>query len=669
MQRQLWLITLVLLLGFGLRVINMEGVPTGLQHDEIFKAEEGVAIITDGDIRLFYESNQGHEGIFVWLLSIAYLIVGRNLLMIKLMPWFIGMLTIAVSYRVFGRIYSRSIGLFASMLFAFTFFFIFLNRVGLRANLVPLIALLVLYQIYKLYIQSEPRWSTALWLGVLMGISVYTYTAAWSLLIAFGAILVYLLIFYRDTIKRTWKPSLLVIGVTGLLILPMVSIRLSANEGFNRINSVADPIQAASEGDFMPIINNVVDLVGMVAFTGDPIWRYNIADRPFYVLPIGLLFYLGLLIGFVDRRNRKLHGILILLFLCGITPSVATDSAPSFLRSVVALPIVTVVIAYALYWLINRLSPQSYHKPVMLISSCVLALVVLIGDQTAFYTQWQQEPEVLQVYRDDLEQLASTLATVTTPVTAVSTSDTELDPLLYSWYQHPNQITETVFFEGAFNMVLPQTELLLLTSPLAPIQYENTAWLDRADTLTDTQRDELTIRNQLGDNVFTPYLFTQPDALEAIYDPVSETEFYIADGQAMAYPIRFADILEISHVIISRKQVNNVNDGVNLDLYLNPLQSYIGAPVQIFAHLLNADGEMVAQRDLMGVHPTQWNTDTTIVQLNYIPIWETIPEGTYTIALGLYNWDTGARYPIVDADNNMLAEVVNLGTIDVRAPE
>jgi len=39
--------------------------PHPTSHDEIFKGNEGRLVAEEGDIRLFYPSNQGHEGAYV----------------------------------------------------------------------------------------------------------------------------------------------------------------------------------------------------------------------------------------------------------------------------------------------------------------------------------------------------------------------------------------------------------------------------------------------------------------------------------------------------------------------------------------------------------------------------------------------------------------------------
>ncbi|MBC8099245.1 MAG: hypothetical protein H7Y11_07360, partial [Armatimonadetes bacterium] len=53
----------LLLLAAVMRLAQLDAAPPGLQHDEIFKAQEGIALMTQGDFRVFYPSNQGHEGL------------------------------------------------------------------------------------------------------------------------------------------------------------------------------------------------------------------------------------------------------------------------------------------------------------------------------------------------------------------------------------------------------------------------------------------------------------------------------------------------------------------------------------------------------------------------------------------------------------------------------
>ncbi|MCB0107451.1 MAG: hypothetical protein KDE53_16135 [Caldilineaceae bacterium] len=75
----------------------------------------------------------------------------------------------------------------------------------------------------------------------------------------------------------------------------------------------------------------------------------------------------------------------------------------------------------------------------------------------------------------------------------------------------------------------------------------------------------------------------------------------------------------------------------------------------VFAHLLNEQGEKVAQldwqpRDDWGPRPmTTWFEATSIVDEQRLPLPEDLPAGNYHLVIGVYNWQTGERLAISGA--------------------
>ena len=76
-QRMALLLLIFLVAAFA-RLWHFQDAPPGLQHDELFKAQEGRGIVENGDWRVFYPSNQGHEGGYVWLLGAVVPAVWRH---------------------------------------------------------------------------------------------------------------------------------------------------------------------------------------------------------------------------------------------------------------------------------------------------------------------------------------------------------------------------------------------------------------------------------------------------------------------------------------------------------------------------------------------------------------------------------------------------------------
>lgn len=86
-----------------------------------------------------------------------------------------------------------------------------------------------------------------------------------------------------------------------------------------------------------------------------------------------------------------------------------------------------------------------------------------------------------------------------------------------------------------------------------------------------------------------------------------------------------------------------------IELVWRPLRLPPTTRYKVFAQLLDAQGRLVSQRDaepVDGFRPTdQWTTDATVLDRLAIPIPPELAPGTYSVIVGLYRADNGARLP------------------------
>ena len=304
LRKRLAIGTIILLAAAFLRLWMFGDVPPGLQHDEVFNAESAVHLIDDGYLRLFYPSNQGREGAFVWLLGLSYLLFGINSLMIKFPALVCGLFTVALTFRFGIQNYSSRAGIVAAGLTAVSFWAVFISRVGLRAVMLPMIVLLVLIGLSRLLNlhQTGKRRRVAILTGLALGFAIYTYTSSLALYLSYGFFVVILAIAHPKLFRRIWIEILLVGIVAALVALPMAHYYITDPQGIARAKNIALPLQNALRGEPQMMLDNAARLIGMPAFVGDPTWRYNVSGRPLFLLPIGLLVYFGLAIAFVRAR-------------------------------------------------------------------------------------------------------------------------------------------------------------------------------------------------------------------------------------------------------------------------------------------------------------------------------------------------------------------------------
>ena len=675
----LWIALVILLAAACTRLWAFGDVPPGLQHDEIFKAEEARLLADYGDFRLFYPSNQGHEGLYVWLLSGSYLLFGTSTMMIKFPAFACGMLTVALLYRVLSELYGTLIGRIAAGMAAVSFWAIFTSRVGLRAVTLPVVVLLVVWGVHHIMRPSRQggrRWTVAAGTGLALGLAIYTYTSAFTLYIAFGIFLAGLALVDRAALWRRLPELVVIMGIGVALALPMVVIRLTDPQGLNRAQTINRPWESFKQGDPDELIDNARGLAGMLAFTGDPEWRYNVAGRPLFVLPVGLLGYLGLGVAVRRIRQQPANFLLVALAVAGLIPSLVTVSAPSFLRSVVMLPSLMAFVALG----VARVSRWLGREHASLWAGALGVIVIgttAVADLPAYFETWAHASAVEAIYRDDLTQLVAFLRRSDETTVFVSTPNHELDPLLYA-YSDPPAGTHVVFFDAYANIVLSEQPTLLFVSPLSPISPPHAGWLTEANGTVYVGQ----VLRKDGNVAFDIYqLSAQGDALATRLSQVGQRPVYLPGTGGLpspdlaawaapdAYPVNFGNLVQLAGVEVPREQVTGENDGVNLQLYLQPLVSRLDQSLNVFVHLFAPDSQIVAQRDLLGVSPLYWEVGTTIVQDNFVPFWTPVPPGDYVLSMGVYNWRTGERLPVLGSDGSVLGDHVLLGTIKVVPPE
>lgn len=668
----------ILLAAAFARLWALGDVPPGLQHDEIFKAEEGRLLAEYGDFRLFYPSNQGHEGLYVWMLAVSHMLFGTSTLMIKFPAFACGLLTVALLYRVVAETYGLTAGAVAGGLGAVSFWAVFTSRVGLRAVTLPIAVLLVLWGLARLCQDAPgqaPRWRIASLTGAALGVSIYTYTSSLALFAAYGAFVAWLALVDRAALRQRWRELAAIALIGAALAAPMVAIRLTNPQGLNRASTITRPWEDFKQGKPGELLDNARGLVGMLAFTGDPEARYNVPGRPLFVIPVGLLGYVGLGLAGLRGRRAPLNAAWVALALFGLVPSLVTVSAPSYLRSIVVMPSMLAFIGIAVAWSARRIGRDRAAGVSLLLGSAVVGVTAAV-DLPAYFGTWARLDEVQAIYRGDLAALADHLRGVDESVVFVSTPDQELDPLLYR-YSNPPGEPRVVFFDAFANIVLREEPALLFVSPLSPISPAHAEWLTPE---MGTARLE-PLRRSDGGVAFEVYrVSAEGAALVERLAAVSERPVFTPGEGAVspdldmmadpvALPVTFGGVVRLAGFEVPRERVTGVNDGVNLQLYLQPLASEVDQPLNVFVHLLAADGRIVAQRDLMGVAPPMWQAGNTIVQDNFVPFWEPVPPGRYVLSMGVYDWRTGARLPAAAADGTPLGDHILLGAVEVTAPE
>jgi hypothetical protein len=127
-------------------------------------------------------------------------------------------------------------------------------------------------------------------------------------------------------------------------------------------------------------------------------------------------------------------------------------------------------------------------------------------------------------------------------------------------------------------------------------------------------------------------------------------------------------------IVLDGASISNsaLEPGESLDftLYWQAIQP-VETDFTVFAHLLDQDGNKVAQldwqpHDAIGLLPTSaWIPEQPVVDTQSIVLAEDLGPGSYRLVVGLYNWVDGQRMPVSGPDAEP-GDVVPVATVEVR---
>ncbi|MCB8922628.1 MAG: hypothetical protein H6662_13660 [Ardenticatenaceae bacterium] len=165
--------------------------------------------------------------------------------------------------------------------------------------------------------------------------------AARAVPIFYGLWTVYLAVFHWRELRARWRDVALFWLIYALVAVPLALYLLSHPGAEFRIGEVDAPLRALLAGDVRPVLQNAWLILRGFLFEGDPLWRQNVAARPFFNPFLALLFYAGLA-KLIWRWRTPKYGFVLLWLAVSMTPSLVTADAPSSIRMINALPLLAI---------------------------------------------------------------------------------------------------------------------------------------------------------------------------------------------------------------------------------------------------------------------------------------------------------------------------------------
>jgi len=418
------LVALVLLVVLAFRAYNLEGVPPGMDGDEMFNAWDARRAWSR-PFSVFIPTNYGSETTLIYLIALTTKVLGITRWTIRLPSVLCGVLTVAMTWALAKRLFSFRIAILAAALVAVSVWPVFLSRVALRAVLQPLFQIVAVYALWRALEARSIRWSLVA--GVFLGLTQYTYTASRVFPAVVVGWLLVALLNGRHLLRANWGRLVLVVVVAVLVLVPLALYAMQHFDFFShRVRETDAEVNELLAGNPEPVLEALKATLGMFTFKGDDGWRYNPSGRPVFDAVAGAFFYLGLVVS-LWRLRRPAYSLMLVWLPVMLLPNVLATGAPSFWRSVGALTPIYLMPAIGADFAWERVVrwARRFDRRA-LIARLALPLVAIVGlgfvgadTWHDYFVDWPTHPEVLNVYEADVAAAARYLHGSVPPGTPV----------------------------------------------------------------------------------------------------------------------------------------------------------------------------------------------------------------------------------------------------------
>lgn len=656
-----WILLPVLLLGAALRLVGIYNVsPPGLEHDEVANWLIDRAIL-EGQHAVYFTEAYGHEAGFHYVQAGFVGLLGDHALALRLPAAFLGLLGIAVTFALARQLFGRRVAFISAGLLAALFYPVFYSRLGLRAIMLPVFSGLAAafwwrgwgvetgdrrlgigdWRLWKERARQPAASSDEARLasrtmghnahatrylalaGVFAGLSLHTYMAARTVPVFFALFVVALAIIRPATVRARWR-QLVVFWLFFALVASPLVIYLLANPGAEfRISEIDAPLQALRQGNIAAVVDNSVDILGAFGFAGDPLWRQNVPPMPVFDPLVAVFFYLCLAASLAYVSDVR-HLFLILWILTAAIPSIVTIDAPSSIRIINIMPVLTILPAIVMHnlghlstetgWLST--APVDKWGPFLFFAG----LIIFNTARTtrAIFVTWPANDEVRFVWQEALTDAATYLdgASYVEDVAVGGWTPDSMDPPTMALTLRREDL-QLRFFD-------PQQALLIPASGGgAPAQVLHPTILPLAPGLRAPLQSTGVFSATEGSFIRYAILQTPQPAPQHALD------------------VTFAD--EIAFLGYSSTP-SCLHPGGNATCEIVAFWRVLRTPPaerHFFLHILNAEGVLLSTADALGAPSPYWRRGDILLQQHSIAV-EHLSEYD-TMRIGVYNPHSGQR--------------------------
>ncbi len=647
----LWLATAILLVAASFRLVALADVPPGLAQDEVLDADIA-SFIRGGENALFFRHGYGHEPLYHYWAVPFQVLFGDNVLAVRLPSAYLGLLLVALTMRWAKGHFGSTAALVAGIGLAISWWPIIFSRIGIRPILEPVL-LVAAFRFWPLgaRVWSRQGRRPAMAAGAVLGLSIYSYTAA---RIIWLIPLLMLLIF---ALRALWvrkggrgdETAFLhakmgyaaVVLVVTLIVYAPLGLTLRANPDLQqRLEQLEGPLTALEAGDVGPVLREARATLGVFSFTGDPRWTYSIPHRPLFDPLTSLLFYGGLLIA-LGQWRKPAYLLLPIWLVVALLPSALSPDAPSTVRLVGALPVVYLLPGLAIDRLLRRLWPSDLHplgqsaRVVAALLGGFLTIILLANGYRTLrdgFVRWPQELETRLRYQSVVQDIGR------------------------YWRQSGSAapVVAEVFYEPIDDAGLRRS----LGSDLGARWIQTGAGAAGAMVwpVGDASQDNL---------VLVPEFAPLDPSLMAAAGLGDEPDFRSARSPSFAVyrlpPWPAETLSPVDQTFVDTQQEPMVQLVGVVPIVSEPgairlatgwrVRGRLPSDLAIFIHLVDQDGDIVAQFDGLDAAAETLRPGDLFLQAHLLTLPGDLPPGNYPLQLGLYSRSSGQRWSTKEGED------------------
>jgi 4-amino-4-deoxy-L-arabinose transferase-like glycosyltransferase len=380
----IWAILVVtVLVGATMRFHRLGSLPFGIYHDEAINGQDALGIL-EGRLALFFEANNGREPLFLYGMAAALAALGRTPFAVRVTAAVLGTLIIPATFLLGHALFNDRVGLWSAALIAVAPWPINLSRIGLRAVSMPLVTSLGLYLWWTGRRARQHRMVFHVLSGTMLGLSLYTYTAARLVIVALVVFALYQAWVSQEPSTRSeWTYLFLAVALATVPLAIYGATHWSVFAERSTQVSIFNP--AINDGrPLRMLIRNVFRAAGLFTFVGDSIPRHNVPLRPLFDPLVSLFFAMGVLLSLVQARSSTGHAISLIWTGVMLVPTILAEDCPHFLRAVGVLPIAVLFPAIGLEWTRNWLHRRNRSRLGAALVGTVLVVSAIWGGYDYF---------------------------------------------------------------------------------------------------------------------------------------------------------------------------------------------------------------------------------------------------------------------------------------------